>query len=110
MFPAKAYAIRTATAADDAALQRLAVLGHGAEISLPALIGEIDGRPVAGGARAPGRRRGGPGAGPPPPRAPQRHRPARPPARRPGGAESPPRCRRPPAPAGGAPLRPARRR
>ena len=55
MFPANAYAIRTATAADDAALQRLAVLGHGPEISLPALIGEIDGRPVAAIAIADGR-------------------------------------------------------
>jgi len=47
MYPANAYAIRTATAADEPALMRLAVLGHAAEISLPALIGEIDGIPAA---------------------------------------------------------------
>jgi hypothetical protein len=47
MYPANAYVIRHANEDDEGALHRLAELDGQRPFSGPALIGEIDGRPVA---------------------------------------------------------------
>ena len=46
MFPSNAYVIRHAQEADAAVLRRLAAVDSQAPLAGPALVGEIDGRPV----------------------------------------------------------------
>jgi hypothetical protein len=47
MFASDAYSIRPATEADEQQLLRLSVLDSQPELTTPALIGEIDGKPAA---------------------------------------------------------------
>jgi hypothetical protein len=66
MFPANQYRMRTAVPGDEPSLLRLAVLSSQPEpIALPALIGEIDGLPVAAISLADGRLAADPYASPP---------------------------------------------
>jgi hypothetical protein len=55
MFPANAYVIRKASADDAPALQELAIKERTQPISIPALIGELDGEPAAAVSIADGR-------------------------------------------------------
>ena len=47
MFASDAYCIRPATEADEQHLLRLSILDSQPDLTAPALIGEIDGKPVA---------------------------------------------------------------
>jgi hypothetical protein len=55
MFAQTAYTVRPATDADEQHLVRLSVLDSQRELTVPALIGEIDGKPAAAMSLASGR-------------------------------------------------------